>query len=278
MKIKIADVEISDDFNCRGEIAPIDVANMAKSIEEHGLIQPIVVRAMPQEWCEHRLKKFSLVCGFRRLSAAAKILGWTEIEATVHENMSDETARVVNFIENLERQDLSIMQESKAVMALKMYGLNRDGIAKRLNKSPAWVQLREQASYMPEEIQKALDKGELKQSNLRELYTLRDNPVEQMERAKKLRAKNMKQLSKDEEKDLIKTEKKNKSNIKRIRTPGEIEVMQDIIRELKGNGLETRLLGWCAGYVSDIDINVDLKNMFPQHEIPEGLIHAEYVA
>lgn len=278
MKIKISDIEVSDIFNCRGPIAPMDVTSTAKSLEEHGLIQPIVVRLMPQSWQEHTLKKYSLVCGFRRLTAADKILKWPEIEATVHENMTDEQARIINFAENLERKDLSLMQEANAVMALKTYGLNRDGIAAKLNKSPAWVQLREQASYMPPEIQKALDKGELTQRDLRELYVLRDDPQQQMERAKKLRAKNMKELDKDEVKDILKTEKKTKNNIKRIRSPGEIEIMQDVIRELKGNGLETRLLGWCAGYVSDVEIHMDLKDKFPGHQIPEEIINAEYVA
>ena len=278
MKIKISDIEVSEIFNCRGHIAPMDVASTAKSIQDLGLIQPIVVRLMPEEWQKHTLKKYSLVCGFRRLTAADKILKWSEIEATVHENMSDEQARVVNFAENLERKDLSLMQEANAVMALKTYGLNRDGISKQLNKSPAWVQLREQAANMPAEIQKALDKNELTQRDLRELYVLRDDPQQQMERAKKLRAKNMKELDKDGVKDVLKTEKKTKNNIKRIRSPGEIELMQDVLRDLKGNGLETRLLGWCAGYVSDVEIHMDLKENFPGHQIPEDIINAEYVA
>lgn len=277
MLIPVSDIYIDSSFNSRGAIAPIDVTNLARTIEKDGLLQPIVIRKMSDLFKNKLGKRYSLICGFRRYTACTLVLNWKEIECTVLENIDDKTARELNLIENLERKDLSFMQEVKAVAELKPFGHNRESIAKVLNKSPAWVQLREQALALPVDIQTGLDKGDLTQADLRKLYTHREDPDKLYDLAKKLKAKNLKQLSQEEIKEIEKDAKKpNKRNLSRRRDPSEIEAMQDTIRELFGNNISTRLLGWCAGYVSDIDIHLELKReaekLGVDYQIPSELL------
>src|SRR6266567_2193063 len=77
---------------------------LADSLREHGLLQPIVVRAHPTS-----PDRYELVAGHRRL-AAAQSLGWSNISAVVRSAESDE-AYVLTLVENLQRQDLSPREE-----------------------------------------------------------------------------------------------------------------------------------------------------------------------
>jgi ParB family transcriptional regulator, chromosome partitioning protein len=85
------------------------IAELAASLAEHGLLQPIVVRHIgPQS--------YELIAGHRRLEAA-RTLGWTEIAAAVRDE-TQETAYILTLVENLQRDDLTPKEEAAALEVL----------------------------------------------------------------------------------------------------------------------------------------------------------------
>ena len=104
---------------------------LAESIKEHGLLQPIIV-------AEHE-EGFSVIAGQRR-TIAAKMAGMEEIHAIVIDrDASVEQMKVTQFIENLQREDLSLMETANAVREmLALYG-KPALVSQHLKKSKAWV-------------------------------------------------------------------------------------------------------------------------------------------
>jgi ParB family chromosome partitioning protein len=84
------------------------IAELADSLREHGLLQPVVARRCGTG--------YELIAGHRRLEAA-RVLGWTEIAAVVRDE-SDEQAYILTLVENLQREDLSPKEEAAALEVL----------------------------------------------------------------------------------------------------------------------------------------------------------------
>jgi ParB/RepB/Spo0J family partition protein len=84
------------------------VAELADSLREHGLLQPVVVR--------RRGAGYELIAGHRRFEAA-KVLGWTEIAAVVRDE-TDDQAYILTLVENLQREDLTPKEEAAALEVL----------------------------------------------------------------------------------------------------------------------------------------------------------------
>jgi ParB family chromosome partitioning protein len=109
---------------------------LADSLREHGLLQPIVVRAHPTE-----AGRYELVAGHRRLAAALS-LGWSRIAAALRTAESD-TAYVLTLVENLQRQDLSPRDESQALETLvRERGWSTRQVANAVKRSQSYVSRR----------------------------------------------------------------------------------------------------------------------------------------
>lgn len=108
---------------------------LAESIRQEGLIEPIVVRQIGDE--------FELVSGERRLRAC-KLIGLESIEAKVIQIVSEAESAAKGMIENLQRQDLTPLEEAQGfqdILDLKDSHWNQEQIAKVSGKSPAYVSL-----------------------------------------------------------------------------------------------------------------------------------------
>lgn len=236
-----------EDFNCRGPIAPIDVIDLAKSIEDHGLIQPVTVCKADRPGYQ-----YLLIAGYRRYQAHI-VLGKNAIKATVRDKMDESTARIMNLAENLERKDLNVLQEAKALEKLKRLGLGEEHAARELNKSRGWIQIRYMLLDLPKEIQEECASGIIKQVEIRQLYSIqgRDNQLEAAKRIKEARARGEKGCT-------INVQKKKKTD-KRLRKRGEIFEMMEHIQAAIGSGLFTRTMAWCAGEITDMDLFSSIK-------------------
>jgi ParB family chromosome partitioning protein len=84
------------------------IAELADSLREHGLLQPVVVRRCGTG--------YELIAGHRRLEAA-RVLGWTEIAAVVRDE-TDDQAYILTLVENLQREDLTPKEEAAALEVL----------------------------------------------------------------------------------------------------------------------------------------------------------------
>jgi ParB family chromosome partitioning protein len=118
-------------FQPRRDFSPAALADLAQSIKEQGIVQPIVVAA--------RGDKFEIVAGERRWRAAA-LAGLQRVPITVREKTSDRDLLEAALVENLQREDLNALEAAEAYARLKEeFKLTQESIAERVGKDRATV-------------------------------------------------------------------------------------------------------------------------------------------
>lgn len=254
--LNIDEIHSDDTFNCRGPIRPMDVIDLAKDILSRGLIQPITVAPYLPEDVARTGKKYRQLAGFRRLMAH-RVNKMTTIAAIIREDMINEAeARIFNLAENLQRTDLSIVQEANALQRLKEIGVGEFDAADRLGKSRGWVQVRYMILGLPEEVVKEIEAGFITQSNVRELYAIYKTAGKEscFEAVKVLKDAKIKGITK------MSVNPNNKNpDAKRHRQRNEIFSLQEHIQKHLGNSFATRCLAWAAGEINTTDILTDIK-------------------
>ena len=267
IRLPLSQIFSDPTFNCRGEaIAPIDVQDLVRDIEAHGLQQPIVVQPY-----EYRDCKYRIVAGHRRFTAF-KVMKREDIPCFINTELSESQALVLNLTENLHRKNLNILQEAMALERLKMAGMSVADVAEELGKSATWVNVRYMLLELPEPIRKTAAAGVINQQQIREIHKLPD-VQKQIEAAKKIKSAK----AKGEKPPRINPKSKSKRNIlkPKIRDRDDIFWMQDHIREAVGNNIGTRALAWAAGEISDFELFQDVQEIAAQEEkayvIPYGL-------
>ncbi len=110
-----------------------ELAELRESIEEHGLLQPIVVR-------HKTVDSFEVVAGHRRL-AAVRTLGLPTIPAVVNDEITPDSRVVVQLVENAQRKQMTPLEYVEAFEALRRAdpGMTRARIARLIGRSPSWV-------------------------------------------------------------------------------------------------------------------------------------------
>lgn len=265
-EIPISVIFPDDEFNSRGVINPTTVLELAKSIAERGLDSPVVLQ--PWSIPNQPKIKFRLVAGYRRLTAH-RINKMPTIRSLIKEGLTDIDARVLNLTENLHRQDLNPKQEAHAIGHLKNLGVSQPEVAARIGKSRGWVQERYYLLEMPEPIQDDVAAGLISLKQVRHMWAM-DSTEQMYEYAKQV--KDAKIFGK---KRTVDPNKVRKFNEKKVRSKDEIFELQDIIRDLLGNNLATRVLAWAGGEISDLEVHQsickDAKKAGRFYEIPPGL-------
>lgn len=128
------------------------IANLADSIRQHGLIQPIVVRPIPTG--------YQIVAGERRWKAC-RMLGMTEIPVIIKDFTDSETAQIA-LIENIQREDLNPIEEAAAYKELmEIYEMTQEQLSKAVGKSRSTIANSVRLLNLPAEVQSYLKKGEL---------------------------------------------------------------------------------------------------------------------
>lgn len=170
--VKMSDVYLNHDFNCRETFCPQDVATLSESIRDIGLLQPIIVQPIKRDG-----KKWQIITGHRRFMAC-EMLGWTEIPAKISEPLSHEEAAIQNLSENIERRDLTILEEARRIEAL-FKGQAIRSIARKLGRETKWVSRRTKLIKAPIEVQKAADAGRIAEHRLDKVLSF-DDPKDQV--------------------------------------------------------------------------------------------------
>lgn len=149
----------------RLEIPPEEIEELAQSIEERGLLQPILVTP--------RNERFEIIAGDRRYLAHKK-LGREKIQAKVVEADAEAVA-LDRATENLQRRDLSPFEEGVVYAGLRdKRGLSVPEICRKMGKSQGRVERRLFVLRMPEEIQKAVHFGKVSLGVAEELMSCPD--------------------------------------------------------------------------------------------------------
>jgi ParB family transcriptional regulator, chromosome partitioning protein len=142
------------------------IAELALTIRTHGIIQPIVVRE-----CENG--KYEIIAGERRWRAV-QTLGWTEIPAII-KNLNDKETASVALIENLQREELTPIEEALAyAKLLELHHLTQEALAQRLGKGQSTIANKLRLLKLPQEVQEALLQRTITERHARALIVLKD--------------------------------------------------------------------------------------------------------
>jgi len=252
--IPLKEILVDPIFNSRGQFSATTVVDLARDIEQKGLIQPIILTNT-----NFGDFKYKLVAGFRRFMAH-ELLKSTTIKAIIKENISEKDARLINLSENLVRKDLNILQEALSIQPLLALGMSETDIAFSLPSiSRGWVQIRCMLLRLPKPIQDEAAAGLLTQIHIRDLYSLKcHNATDEklFEVTKDIKNKIYKSshgssiVAKQSLKNLNKKEKRDRP---------EIFDMINHIMDNKLPGLHTRCLSWAAGEISSQELFVDIR-------------------
>lgn len=212
-------------YQPRTEFDDQKLEELARSIEEHGVIQPIIVRKKDDG--------YELVAGERRWRAAKKA-GISKIPAIVKE-YSDSQMLEIALLENLQREDLNPIEEATAYKQLiEDLGITQEALSKRIGKSRSVIANSIRLLNLPEEIQNLLAKGKITTGHARALLSL-DNEKEQKQMAQKILEKD---LTVREIERLVKKPKK--QNKRKERTNPLITHLEDRLKQFFGTKVKVR--------------------------------------
>lgn len=147
---------------------------LAQSIREFGIIQPLVVTKIEKEGDRGTEVEYQLVAGERRLKAAM-IIGLTRVPAIIRKSALPKANLEVALIENIQRRDLNPIEEARAYARLQdEFNLTQREVAARVGKSRETVANTLRLLNLPADIQEAVGNGRLNESQARALLAITD--------------------------------------------------------------------------------------------------------
>lgn len=151
------------------------LAELADSIRESGIFQPLVLRQPIAA-----IERYEIIAGERRYRASI-IAGLTKVPAIIRD-FSDETTREVAIVENLQREDLSPLEEAEAYQAMiQELGLTQAQVSQRLGKSRPYIANYLRLLGLPTMVKQLLQDGKLSMGQARTLLGLKqERQLEQM--------------------------------------------------------------------------------------------------
>lgn len=166
--LRIADIEPNRD-QPRKEFDEQALAELSQSIMQHGVLQPILVRPLP-------LGGYQIVAGERRYRAS-RMAGLTEIPAVIRELSDNETMELA-LIENLQREDLSPIEEAKGYKTLiDTYSMSQEQVAQTVGKSRPAVANTMRLLLLPDDVIELVENGDISSGHARALLSLEDKAL-----------------------------------------------------------------------------------------------------
>jgi ParB family transcriptional regulator, chromosome partitioning protein len=157
---------VPNPYQPRKTFDQVALQELADSIKEHGVIQPLVVTKTPTG--------YELVVGERRFRAS-QLAGLEKVPAIVKQQLEDQTKLEVALIENIQRQELNPIEEAQAYDRLiKTFKLTQDQVAKKVGKSRPAITNTLRLLNLPAEIQRAVVEGKISEGHARAILGLTD--------------------------------------------------------------------------------------------------------
>jgi len=154
--------------NPRKVFADAELDELAASVKEHGIIQPLVVRPL-----RGSSDQFEIIAGERRWRAAQRV-GLHEVPIVPVE-VSDTDALEIMIIENVQREDLNAIEEARGYHALATeFKRSAEDIAKVVGKSRSHIANTMRLTKLPADVQDLIDKGKLSAGHARALISADD--------------------------------------------------------------------------------------------------------
>lgn len=198
-------------YQPRKEIEETTLAELANSIKQQGLLQPLVVR-------EIATGRYEIIAGERRWRAS-QLAGLTEVPVVLRQ-VDDETAMAIALVENLQREDLNAMDQARAMHQLTTeFGLTHQQVAELLSKSRTAVSNFLRLLSLCNEVKCLLEHGDLDMGHARALLMLDEEQQAQV--AELVVAKN---LSVRETEKLVARVKAGRTTIRNSESEGKEEL------------------------------------------------------
>lgn len=208
-------------FQPRREIHPQPLEELAASIKANGVIEPIVLRALPAGTVG--VARYEIVAGERRWRAA-KLAGLTDIPVVVRQ-LSDREAVAVALVENMQREELTAAEEARALKRLiDEFSITHQEVAESIGRSRAAVTNLIRLLDLPESVVALIDSKALSMGHARALLGLEGGA--ERERLAQLVAQ--RGLSVRETENLVRKAPKEPGNTRR--KASELPVMSEVLR------------------------------------------------
>lgn len=141
---------------------------LAKSIEAHGIIQPLILQKTGE--------RYKIIAGERRYRAARKV-GLSEVPAVIKE-MDEVELLQVSIVENIQREDLNVIEEALAIrMLLERFSMTQEAVAEAIGRSRSAVTNLLRLLSLPEEVLAYLAEGKLSAGHARALLAIKDEKL-----------------------------------------------------------------------------------------------------
>lgn len=157
-------------YQPRKQFSKASLEELCESIKQYGVLQPINVRKITNN-------HYELVAGERRLRAAM-MAGLTQIPAIII-NVNDNDSAVIALIENLQREDLSYMEEAEGYNNLiNEHGFTQEDLANKIGKSQSTIANKIRLLKLPPMVKKILQDNSLTERHARALLKLHDEQMQ----------------------------------------------------------------------------------------------------
>ena len=166
VEVNVASIHPSP-YQPRATFDEESIAELAQSIQQVGLLQPLLVRKVDDG--------YELVAGERRLRAVTS-LGMEKVACIVQQDIEDESSAMMALIENLQREDLHYLEEAQCYQKLlETYGLTQEELANRLGKSQSSIANKLRLLKLSDEVKAAMTEKRLSERHARALLKLTDD-------------------------------------------------------------------------------------------------------
>ncbi|MDN3956687.1 nucleoid occlusion protein [Sporolactobacillus laevolacticus] len=166
---RVQEIEVSlitpNQYQPRSVFDEEKLHELAATIDEHGVIQPIVLRPLGD--------KYEIIAGERRWRAVS-ILGWETIPAIIKPLDDDQSASIA-LIENLQREELTAIEEAMAYARLiDIHGLTQESLAEKLGRGQSTIANKLRLLKLPSSVQSAILEKKITERHARALIILKD--------------------------------------------------------------------------------------------------------
>ncbi|HEV8076830.1 MAG TPA: ParB/RepB/Spo0J family partition protein [Marinobacter sp.] len=211
-------------YQPRRDMDPAALQELADSIRQQGVMQPVVVRPLAAE-------RFELIAGERRWRAA-QMVGLESIPAIIRD-VSDEAAIAMALIENIQRENLNPIEEAFALQRLQdEFGLTQAQVAEAVGKSRTTITNLLRLIGLSEDVRLMLEHGDLEMGHRRAMLTLA--PEQQMQVARQVVARSLSVRQTEALVRHLQQEKPDTGKVATSRLDPNIRALQDDLAERLG--------------------------------------------
>lgn len=183
---------VPNPYQPRREFDEIRLRELADSIRQYGVLQPLVVSRKEVNQEDGGIKvEYELIAGERRLRAS-KLAGLTQVPVVVRIGDDSRTKLELAIIENLQRENLNPVERAQSFQRLAdEFKLSWADVGRKMGKSREYVSNTVRILMLPQDILDALSKGEISEGHTRPLLMLIDRPAEQTTLFKEMMVRKM---------------------------------------------------------------------------------------